>query len=506
MADIVRIKQNIQKMVDQGAPEADIDEYLSVEGVSLEQLRGESKTTLPISQVASEAISNIPGSALEYGKAVVSPITHPIRTAKGTGQIGFENLPPVTLARFIQKAIGQKESALAPAQTAMLSNYAERYGGAENIKETIAKDPVGVLGDLATLFTGAGAAAKAGGFSKTANVISKTGAAIEPLSILGAPVKAAVKGVAKIPGFTPEKLYTSAVKPSFTKRKGLEQVTKEMKTGLEAGILPTAKGAQKLQGLIDEIDNVVMQAAEEGSKEGIKISSKQALEPVLEVIDRAKNLEYSPYPKESLDIISDATVKFISEYGDDIDVLTAHKAKKAFYKQNRPKYGKQAGVVPDETVITEKAIARGLKDAVYEALANKHPELKALGEKEGALIGLKGAIEQGAQRIAKRDIMGIGLPIKAGAGTVAGKLTGVPGLGTTVGVIAGILDTPTIKARLAIALNKAKKTKLFNEKAVTMRQAARFFGETGRFIEEAPEEEYKNRLGNSLKSVRSVRP
>lgn len=40
MADTDRIKRNIRKMIDMGAPEADIDGYIASEGVTLEQLRG----------------------------------------------------------------------------------------------------------------------------------------------------------------------------------------------------------------------------------------------------------------------------------------------------------------------------------------------------------------------------------------------------------------------------------------------------------------------------------
>lgn len=40
MAEIERIKRNISKMIDMGAPEADIDAYLSSEGVTVDQLRG----------------------------------------------------------------------------------------------------------------------------------------------------------------------------------------------------------------------------------------------------------------------------------------------------------------------------------------------------------------------------------------------------------------------------------------------------------------------------------
>lgn len=44
MADIARIKRNIGSMIDQGAPEEDIDAYLSSEGVTIEQLKA---TALP---------------------------------------------------------------------------------------------------------------------------------------------------------------------------------------------------------------------------------------------------------------------------------------------------------------------------------------------------------------------------------------------------------------------------------------------------------------------------
>lgn len=41
MADIAKIKRNIQRMIDQNAPESDIDEYVASEGITPEILRGE---------------------------------------------------------------------------------------------------------------------------------------------------------------------------------------------------------------------------------------------------------------------------------------------------------------------------------------------------------------------------------------------------------------------------------------------------------------------------------
>ena len=82
--------------------------------------------------------------------------------------------------------------------------------------------------------------------------------------------------------------------------------------------------------------------------------------------------------------------------------------------------------------------------------------------------------------------MGIGLPIKTGVGTVVGKVTGLPGLGTTVGIMAGVLDTPSVKAKLAIAINKARQKSLRDSlnnlsktKLVGLRMAEQAMGGNG---------------------------
>lgn len=47
MADIDRIKRNIGRMINQNAPEADIDAYIASEGISLDQLRGGAPVNAP---------------------------------------------------------------------------------------------------------------------------------------------------------------------------------------------------------------------------------------------------------------------------------------------------------------------------------------------------------------------------------------------------------------------------------------------------------------------------
>src|SRR3990172_11190344 len=55
MPEFERIKRNIGKMISQNAPESDIDEYISSEGVSAEQLRAAPKVgERPIEQPSSD--------------------------------------------------------------------------------------------------------------------------------------------------------------------------------------------------------------------------------------------------------------------------------------------------------------------------------------------------------------------------------------------------------------------------------------------------------------------
>jgi len=102
---------------------------------------------LSAGEVASQAVSNILPSALQYGKDIVTPLLDPIGTVKSIKDLGFG---------LIQLAIPGEQANEAQAK-AVGQYFANRYGGLENLKKTIAKDPVGFLGDISIIFTGGGA-------------------------------------------------------------------------------------------------------------------------------------------------------------------------------------------------------------------------------------------------------------------------------------------------------------------------------------------------------------
>ena len=103
------------------------------------------------------------------------PFTHPFQTAKGLGGIA---------AGAFQKLIPGEQSSEKNVD-ALLDFVKERYGGWENIKGTVAKDPAGFLADVAGLAMGGGglaakAAGTAGKLGSVASKVGKAGRVVDP--------------------------------------------------------------------------------------------------------------------------------------------------------------------------------------------------------------------------------------------------------------------------------------------------------------------------------------
>ena len=92
-------------------------------------------------------------SAGNLAKAVASPIFHPIATAKSIGGIAAGGVQ-----KFIPGQQPQEKYIDAIGQF-----YKQRYGGVENIAETVANDPFGFIADVGTVGGLAGAGVRAGG-------------------------------------------------------------------------------------------------------------------------------------------------------------------------------------------------------------------------------------------------------------------------------------------------------------------------------------------------------
>ena len=157
-----------------------------------------------VGQHVYNAIQNIPGSALELGKAAASAVMHPIDTSsnmvdvlKGYMQKGRELSPPEY--RGTAPAFDKTKA------EALNEMFRHRYGGMQNIAQTAEKDPVGMLADVSTVLTGGGSllGKVPGTLGKIGEAAQVAGRTIEPL---GATAKAAGTVIKAVPrevlGFT----------------------------------------------------------------------------------------------------------------------------------------------------------------------------------------------------------------------------------------------------------------------------------------------------------------
>lgn len=211
-------------------------------------------------EVATQAVKNIPGSAIQYGTDIAVALADPIGTAKSIGQLGagiVQLLIPGEQANEQQaKAVGQY--------------FANRYGGMENLKRTIATDPVGFLGDASILITGGAAlASKVAPLKQVAEKAKKAGQAIDPLAIASKPVSATLEsGLGLTTGVGRE-----AVQEAYRAGVAGGKPAKEFTTAM--------RQKDSLKGIVDEAKRGVTEMAGKRkaeylkSMEGIKASTKK---------------------------------------------------------------------------------------------------------------------------------------------------------------------------------------------------------------------------------------
>ena len=122
-----------------------------------------------LGEVPGAMIRNAPASGLKVIGDVVTAVTSPIQTTTGIGDLVGGLMEPVT-PNFLYGG-DSRERALA-ARSSFADYLAERFGGTEELKRTMAEDPIGFLGDLSTVLTGGAGLTKLAG--KGQRAITKT--------------------------------------------------------------------------------------------------------------------------------------------------------------------------------------------------------------------------------------------------------------------------------------------------------------------------------------------
>ena len=191
--------------------------------------------------------SNLPSSAMKFGKELYEAVTSPVETVKNIGMVmagGLKNITPEVVQKFItsiSKEPGQIDQAVQMAN-AVGGEYAKKYGSVEGFKQALAADPVSVIGDMSILLTGGGSvAAKVPGIASIGKAAATAGRAIDPLNL-------AAKAVTK-PLQLAEMLATPTVAGiSGTSPSAIRQAAT---TGRES-ITDVARGTEKAQAFLDQ--------------------------------------------------------------------------------------------------------------------------------------------------------------------------------------------------------------------------------------------------------------
>ncbi len=132
-----------------------------------------------------------------------------------------------------------------------------RYGGMEQIKNTLYTDPVGVASDVSTLLMPAKAGLQAGGFSKLAKMAGTAEKVTNPMSAIGAATQAVTKPIAR--GVVRGTLRPPAsVREDFGGSKGVADAV------LKDRVYSEASASKKLDSSVAKADSVISDAQASG--------------------------------------------------------------------------------------------------------------------------------------------------------------------------------------------------------------------------------------------------
>jgi hypothetical protein len=156
-----------------------------------------SQYSQPQGNAVQQAISNIPGSASKYATDIAQTVMHPMDTLTGLQSLvsgAAQKIPGVSsVLDSVRESlpnlpIGSRQDI--PVADAVGHYYKDRFGGLENIRNTLIKDPVGAVADLSVVAGGASTGLRAAGLARAAQVANTVSRFTDPLAATTNAVKA----------------------------------------------------------------------------------------------------------------------------------------------------------------------------------------------------------------------------------------------------------------------------------------------------------------------------
>ena len=347
---------------------------------------------IPLQDVGLQAIRNAPASMGKMLGDIATAVTSPAQTAGAIGEVvgglrskalgaispsgsgeaiaGLANIfSPAALSAGIrtltgyakptQQELGSLE--LRPkeereaAANAMGQMYAQRYGGTEAIKKTIATDPFGVAADLSTLLTAGGGAGIRGA--------GAVGRAIDPLNVITKPIGAAGKYIV-------EPVLSNSL--GVLTGSGEAAVRQAARAGMEGSQEFTSqmRGQGDIAQAVDMAKNALNQIRGERStayREGmIPVKSDKAIldyKPIYSALDDAQK-----FARKEGEIVNEAADTILAKMRDRVDAFYTNPNIRGT-PEDFDALKQSLGEVYSETRAGTKA--RSAADEIYNATKNQ---------------------------------------------------------------------------------------------------------------------------------------
>lgn len=286
-----------------------------------------------------------------------------------TGKIGSEIMGTAGVGNVLARGVQA-----APMLSKAIPNLAPALrSGGFNVAQK-ATTPLGMIGNAATR-TAAGGITGYGMAGLVNPDDANTGA------MWGAAMPGVVKGAGEFGAVlnkggkaVSRRLMQSALKPTLQQLKtGDARVAVD--TLLDYGINPNKRGVEKLRGKIDDINDDI--AARIGGSTAT-VSRQKALDYLVGVRTKASNQVSPTADVDAIQGVADDFLNHPSIARDAIPVQRAQELKKGTYQALRGQYGQTRG----SAIEAQKAVARGLKDQIAEAV----PGIGPLNAEEARLL------------------------------------------------------------------------------------------------------------------------
>jgi hypothetical protein len=264
------------------------------------------------------------------------------------------------------------------------------------------------------------------------------------------PVRAAVKKA--IPKSLPENLTMGSAKFGTTytpaERRSMAR------TMLDEKVLPNQAGYDKVAGiqktLTSHIDAIIDRAQATGGS--VPLSALTSELPELVMRSSRPTLSSADDLREIFRVVDEYTQQMQSRGITQLTPRDLQDFKVNAYQQiNWRKLADPKSLPP----VAEETMSR-MARAARKEIEGMAPEIAPVNERYGRLAELREPLARSINRIDNRDLIGIGAPLK----TVTGAVTGGPG-GTLLGALAGAVDAPMQKARIAQMLERGRVNNLF---------------------------------------------